>query len=161
MLVSGVFRLTDKQNFIKWHFSTSVKEGIIGPPHKKSDVNEINNYRPVTNLKTVSKLAEKILKRLMSHLTINTLWLVHQSAYRKGYSTESGVPFCSEIIAKLLSEGKIVLLIALDLSSAFDSVDFTILLSILERCLGIKGTVLKLFTTYLHNRKTRVVIEDK
>ena len=50
---------------------------------------------------------------------------------------------------------------ALDLSSAFDNVDFTILLSILEHCLKIKGTVLKLFTTYLHNRKIRVVIEDK
>ena len=57
--------------------------------------------------------------------------------------------------------GKIVLLIALDLSSAFDTVDFTILLSILEHRLGIKGTVLKFFTTYLHNRKTRVVIENK
>ena len=145
MLVSRVFCLTDKQHFLRGIFSTSLKEGIVKPLHKKGDVNEINNYRPVTNVKTVSKLAEKfILKQLMSHLTINSLLPVHQSAYRTGYSTESGILFCSEIIAKLLSEGKIVLRIALDLSSAFDTVD-TISLSILKHCLGKKGTALKFF----------------
>ena len=99
MLVSGVFGSLINSILLSGIFSMSFKEGIVRSLHKKGDVNEINNYRPVTNLKTVSKLAEKIiLKQLMSHLTINTLWPVHQSAYRKGYSTESGVLFCSEIM---------------------------------------------------------------
>ena len=97
----------------------------------------------------------------MSHLTISSLWPVHQSPDRKGYLSESGVLFCSEIIAKLLNEGKLLPLIALDLSSVFDTVDLIILLSSLEHFLGIKGTVLKLFNTCLHNRKNCLAIAHK
>ena len=68
--------------------------------------------------------------------------------------------FSSEIIAKSRSEGEIVLLKALELSTAFDTVAFSHLFSISGR-LGIEGTVLKLFTTYLHNRKTSEAIEDE
>ena len=56
---------------LKGTFPTSPKESIVRPLHKKGDVNEMKNYRPVTNLKSVTKLAEKIiLKQQMSHLNI-------------------------------------------------------------------------------------------
>ena len=48
--------------------------------------------------------------------------------------------------------GDSVILIMLDLTAAFDTVDHTILLSRLEQCVGINGTAMKWFRSYLSDR---------
>ena len=59
----------------------------------------MSSYRPITNLSALSKITEKlVLSQMSEHLTSNRLWPQFQSAYRKGYSTESGLLLCSHYI---------------------------------------------------------------
>ena len=50
----------------------------------------------------------------------------------------------------------VTLLVLLDLSAVFDTVNHIILVARLKSCMGINGTVLNWFTSYLNNRSQRV-----
>ncbi len=60
------------------------------------------------------------------------------------------------IIMLATDPGDSVILILLDLNSAFDTFDHKILLSRLEHFVGIQGTVLSWFKSYLTNRSFSV-----
>ena len=54
--------------------------------------NDLKNYRHVSNLCFLSKVAERVVaKQLISHINNNKLDNPHQSAYKPGYSTESAL----------------------------------------------------------------------
>jgi len=58
-------------SFTSGHFPTVMKEGIVVPLLKKSglDVTDLKNFRPVTNLSTISKVLERLaLARLKTHI---------------------------------------------------------------------------------------------
>ena len=99
-----------------------------------------------------------VQKRLDKHLLENNLNIPQQSGYKKGFSTET---LLIRIVNDLLiasDEGKGTVLMLLDLSAAFDTVDHNIILKILEREIGIRGTALKWFRSYLQGRCQRVKI---
>ena len=50
----------------------------------------------------------------------------------------------------VLDDGNEVILLLLDLSSAFDTIDHSFLLYLLEYCFAISGTVLTWFASYLN-----------
>ena len=59
-------------------------------------------------------------------------------------------------------KNRVSILVLLDISSAFDTVDHKLLLNTLERCFGIRDMALKLHTSYLAERtKTFQVRTDK
>lgn len=59
-----------------------------------------------------------------------------------------------------MDSGNSAVLVLLDLTAAFDTVDHTILFSRLEHCVGIKGTVLKWFQSYLTDRSFSVHLAE-
>ena len=68
------------------------KSAIVKPLLKKLglDVNDLKNFRPVSNLPFLSKILEKVvLAQLEFHLSRNNLREVCQSAYRQNHSTET------------------------------------------------------------------------
>ena len=68
------------------------KHALIKPVLKKFnlDTEDLSSYRPVSNLPFLAKVLEKIVySRLEDHLSSNKLLAKHQSAYRRGYSTET------------------------------------------------------------------------
>ena len=137
------------------------KSAYLTPLIKGSslDINNLKNYRPVSNLCFVGKIIEKVvLKRLNEHLTKNNLNIDHQSAYKKGFSTET---LLIRVVNDLLiasDENKATVVMLLDLSAAFDTVDHKKLLDILRVEIGITGTAWKWFQSYLSGRCQRVKI---
>jgi len=86
---------------------------------------------------------------------------IFQSAYRKYHSTETALLKVQNDILMHLDTSDTVILVLLDLSAAFDTIDHNILLKRMEKRCGIKGTALKFIKSYLSERKQKVVIGEK
>ena len=117
-----------------------------------------NNFRPVSNLTYLSKTIERVVVvRLNQHLTKNGLHEVLQSAYKQNHSTETALlKVQNDLLMAIDTYGGAVLML-LDLSAAFDTIDHTILLQRLHE-LGIRDAALDWFKSYLSQRRQSVVI---
>ena len=143
------------------NFPDTCKVAHVTPVLKKSTLNKdcLKNYRPVSNLSFIAKVIEKVvLSQLMDHLLSENLLEPYQSAYKPGHSTETALLDIHNFIASQLDEGRFVLLVLLDLSSAFDTVSHNNLLNILQSKYRISGTVLTWFKSYLTDRYQQVKI---
>ena len=144
-------------------FPKSLKIAYIRPLLKKTGIDSdiLKNYRPVSNLTFISKVIEKVISgRLNEHLINNSLFDPLQSAYRDKHSTETVLIKVQNDILSALDAGSSAILLMLDLSAAFDTIDHDILLSRLCNVYGITGDALDWFRSYLSGRIQRVVIED-
>ena len=132
----------------------SLKTAVIMPVLKKIILELIlKNYRPVSNLPFLSKLIERVVaKRLLAHQNGNDLQEVLQSAYKEGHSTETALTKVQNDILHALDNKQVVLLILLDLSAAFDTIDHSILLKRLSDRMGITGNALAWIRSYLQDR---------
>ena len=119
------------------------------------------NYRPITNLSTFSKLLEKLAAvRVRPQVITSRHFSSFQSAYRPGYSTETALQRVVSDIRLAAGDGKCTMLLALDISAAFDSLNHDVLCSRLESTFGLSGAVLTWFKSFLSNRSQYVAIED-
>ena len=99
-----------------------------------------------------------MLKQLLQHCEDNHLLPDFQSAYRANYSTETSLVKMVNDILWSMEQRSIMTVVFLDLSTAFDTVDHDILLSILNKQFGICGKALKWFNSYLRPRFFKVKI---
>jgi hypothetical protein len=139
------------------------KSALVTPLLKKDglDTNEYKNYRPVSNITFVSKILEKVVvKQLVTHMTDNDMYDHLQSAYRAGHSTESALVKVKSDIDTALAEGDGVLLLLLDLSSAFDTVDHSVLLQRLESLIGVTGAAKQWIQSYLSSRTQVIAVGE-
>ena len=140
---------------------SSYKEAVLTPILKKPDMDpeSLKNYRPVSNLPYVSKLIEKVVsKQITSYVHTNNLEEAMQSAYRANHSTETALCRLHNDIVSSLNRNERVLLVSLDLSAAFDTIDHQILLARLKHRFGITDRCLQWIRSYLVGRKLRVAI---
>jgi len=142
----------------------SFKHALVKPLLKKStlDTEELKNYRPISNIPFIAKVLEKVVaNRLCTYMTENNLQEIYQSAYKPNHSTETALlRVCNDILLKLDTK-QCTILVLLDLSAAFDTIDHTILLQRLAETLGIKKNALAWFDSYLHNRSNAICIDTK
>ena len=119
------------------------------------------NFRPVSNLQFLGKLIERVVaKRLKRHMVINNLETSNQYGYKKGHSTETILLKITNDILIASDKKTATVLLLLDLSAAFDTVDIERLMEILYSEIGVRGTALKWFSSFLKNRTMRVKIND-
>ena len=140
-----------------------LKISHIRPVIKKSslDPEDLNNYRPISNLSFLSKVLEKIVAlQITSYLAENNLCSKMQSAYKKNHSTETVILRVFNDINHAIDNQMEVVLILLDLSAAFDTIDHKILIERLRDRFGFKNTALQWFKDYLSNRLQSVIIND-
>ena len=130
----------------------SLKEAIIKPILKKNnlDPSEYMNFRPISNLPFLSKVIEKVIAaQLTSYVEDNNLCELFQSAYRGNHSTETTLIRVHNDIVMAIDKGNSAILVLLDLSAAFDTVDHSMLLSRLNTRFGICDKALDWFRSYL------------
>ena len=140
---------------------TSMKSSVFTPLLRKAtlDPEILKNYRPVSNLMLVSKVLERVVaQRLTIYMTDNNLHEYLQSAYKPGHSTETALVKVQNDIRTSIDQHGIVILILLDLSAAFDTIDHDVLFSRMESTLGITGPALEWFRSYLGDGTLRVQI---
>jgi len=140
-----------------------LKHALIRPLLKKKhlDSENLKNFRPVSNLPFMSKVLEKIVaKRLLEHMESNNLHETMQSAYKQLHSTETALIRVQNDILTSLDNKHGVILVLLDLSAAFDTIDHVTLYHQLEHRLGISGTALNWFMSYLSDRTQSVSVEN-
>ena len=80
-----------------------------------------------------------------------------QSAYRVHHSTETALLKVKNDILLNMNKQHVTLLVLLDLSAAFDTVEHKILLEALNT-LGLGGRVSKWFRSYLSGRSQRILV---
>ena len=83
-----------------------------------------------------------------------------QSAYKQGSSTETALLRIKADMEEVLDAGDGVLLVLLDLSAAFDTVDHAILLERLQEEVGLQDTALQWMKSYLSDRTQAVHINN-
>lgn len=136
-------------------FPQALKTAVIKPLLKKNnlDTSLMNNYRPISNLPFLSKVIEKaVFQQLNSFLALNNCFDVFQSGFRPHHSTETALVKVFNDIHLNTDSGRTSVLVLLDLSAAFDTVDHNILLDRLENWVGLSGSVLNWFESYVRDR---------
>ena len=138
---------------------TQLKIAKIIPIFKSGDPLCMDNYRPISLLSCFSKIFEKIACiRLSIFLENNKLLSDNQFGFRSNHSTVHPMLKFMNHVSNALNKKKHCIAIFCDLRKAFDTVDHEILFKKLER-LGICGSTLKWFKSYLSERKQFVSID--
>jgi len=83
-----------------------------------------NSYRLTSNLSFISKLIERVVvKRFTTYVSDFNLFPNRQSAYRSFHSAETAVLSVHDAVVRSVDDNQVSLLVLLDLSAAFDTVD--------------------------------------
>ena len=101
-----------------------------------------------------------IATQIHDHLINNDIVDNFQSAYKAGHSCETALLRIYNDIVTTIARGNCAMLVLLDLSVAFDTIDHDTLFCILEKYVGISGNALKLIKSYFSNRTQYVQIDD-
>ena len=139
-------------------FPKNMKIAKVTPIHKKGKQNDVNNYRPISVLPIFSKILEKcIYKRLIEFFDKNNILHKHQFGFRHRHSTATAILDLIHKINQAIDNKEYALTIFIDLTKAFDVIDHYLLLQKLH-FYGIRGTPLKLLSSFLFGRKQMTVI---
>jgi hypothetical protein len=148
------------KSLLRGVFPTWLKFSQIIPILKKGNKSEIATYRPISLLRSFSKIFEKVIfNRRHNHVNNNNILAQEQFGFRSNSSMETASYYLINNILEALNNKFIVGGILCDLTKAFDCVNRTILLSKLE-FYGITGSTYNLMKSYLKDRYQRVLIKD-
>ena len=131
------------------------KMAVVKPLLKKQGLDMVmSNYRPISNLSFVSKIVEKAaLSQFSPYMEDHKLLPQYQSAYRRNFSTETALLKMVNDALCCMEKQLVMPLVVMDLSAAFDTVDHSVLLSVLSTNFGVEGTAYNWFTSYLTSRR--------
>lgn len=101
-----------------------------------------------------------VAKQLQHYLLSNDLFPVLQSAYRPKHSIETALLKVTNDILLNINDQRVTLLLLLDLSAAFDTVNHDTSLHRLQFTFGINGKVVSWFSSYLSGRSQQIAIND-
>ena len=136
-----------------------LKLSVITPLLKKASLpsNVLSNYRPISTLPFLSKVLERaVIRQLTDFLKAENMYDEFQSAYRPCHSTETAVIKVQNDLLRILDDGSFAVLVLLDLSAAFDTVDHSVLLQTLSERARIRGRALAWIKSYLSGRSQNV-----
>ena len=102
----------------------------------------------------MSKVTERaVVNQLFKHCNDHAPLPMNQSAYRQFHSTETALLRVHSDIVMSMDKQELTLLILVDLSAAFDTIDHEIMLGILETDFGVVGDAQKWIKSFLSKRQ--------
>jgi Reverse transcriptase (RNA-dependent DNA polymerase) len=146
-------------SFSQSHFPTLFKSASVTPLLKKPGLDKSlpSNYRPISNLSTISKVLERLFfNRVQSAIVSSPNFNQFQNAYRPRHCTETCPLATLDNIFSSSDSRNSTLLVSLDL--IFDSIDHFILLSRLKTSFGFDGLVYNWIESYLTGRSQIITI---
>lgn len=138
------------------------KSAIVTPIFKSGDHHSTCNYRPISILPIMSKVAEKCVAEQITHYLNNSSFTLHpmQFGFRSNHSTETSNCFFIEKIKSLQDKRGVVGAVFLRLRKAFNTVNHRVLLSRLST-FNFSADALKWVESYLSNRTQPVRINNQ
>lgn len=112
-------------------------------------------------LPILNKIIERVLHKRLFGFIDNHLRLLysHQFGFRPKSSTEIAAVELTNTIMRAIDSNKIVTCVFMDLRKAFDIVNHSVLLEVMEKY-GIRGKALQVFESYLKGREQEVKISE-
>ena len=109
-----------------------------------------SNYRLVSNLSFISKIAEKVtLIQFAKHSNESRLLPTYQSAYRRNHSCETSLVKLVDDLLWAMEEQLVTAVVILDVSAAFNTVDHDPLLEVLEKKFGVTDNSKQQYCNYI------------
>ena len=85
------------------------------------------------------------MNQFNTHCDLNGTTPTHQSTYKQFHSCETAMLEIVNDALWAMEHKNITILVIMDLSEAFDTVDHNVLLEVLHKCFGIEGMALEWF----------------
>jgi len=151
-----------------WLFNVIMDNGIvpkawkiskITPIHKKGDKSSVLNYRPVSNISSLSKIFERCIINKLRITNEDVLFGSHQHAFRKGASTVTAGLTMQDFISTEMDQGRTVLAYSADLTAAFDVLRPNLLVKELIN-LKVESSIVRVIYDFLQNRRAFVQVGD-
>lgn len=140
------------------YFPLVWKEAEILPIPKVQNPTALKDFRPISLLSLLSKILEKVtFWQINDYFQKNNIIPKHQSGFRLAHSTTTALLNLTDYILRAADERKAAVLIALDFSKAFDTIDHELLCAKLHYY-GFDQMSLSFFRSYLNGRTQRVKI---
>lgn len=141
----------------KSYFPTKWKFAKIIPIPKSN-----TGFRPIAILPFLSKVLEKLLYAQMSnYISDKSLLTDKQSGFRPKHSCITALVQVSEDLRRELDDGKVIFLVLLDHSNAFDTVDHKLLCMKLKHFFNFSSSSCNLLSSYLTGRTQSVFSNNK
>ena len=142
-------------------FPNAFKISKVIPRYKKEDKANLSNYIPISILPIISKTFQRVIHiQLYDYFCKNNLLCEQQYGFCSKHSTGLATIKLVDYLLKNMDDKHIPGAIYCDLSKAFDTLNFDILLSKLK-LYAVGGTPLKLLDNYLRNRHQFVEFKNK
>ena len=132
------------------------KQAIVKPIPKNNNPIKESEYRPISLLTVFSKIHEKYAtSQIVKYLQQENLQDVYQSAYKSNHSTVTALLNITEDIYNALDDSELTVLVLIDYSKAFDTINHRILFAKLK-ALGFHSDAISWIVSYLTDRKQKV-----
>ena len=106
-------------------------------------------------------LEKCVHQQLTNYISNSNLFAKYQSGYRKGHSCDTAVLKIQNDTLMMIDNRSHAVLMMLDLSAAFDTVNHAVLIKKLKNFYGLGGNIIKWIESYLNKRSFKVSVNDK
>ncbi|KAL0879390.1 hypothetical protein ABMA27_003151 [Loxostege sticticalis] len=136
------------------------KVAIVKPLPKTSQPTSVQELRPISILPCLSKILERVVcDQLTKYLEKQDILPHYQSGFRKDHGTATALADVVDNLLAAQDRGMVSVMVLLDFSRAFDSINVSLLLSKLT-FYGFDSRSVKWFHSYLTGRQQYVELKQ-